>query len=83
MRAERVGIDSFQFSRHLFGLIKAAESDDTLVVQQVVQMLSQMGTKKSYPILRRLSRQKDEEISSAAKNALTTIIYREKTKKAG
>jgi hypothetical protein len=33
--------------------------------------------------LRRLSRQKDEEVSSAAKNALTTIIYREKAKKAG
>jgi hypothetical protein len=64
-------------------LIKAAESDDTLVVQQVIQMLGQMGTKKSYPILRRLSRQRDEEISSAAKNALTTIIYREKAKKAG
>jgi hypothetical protein len=64
-------------------LIKAAESDDTLVVQQVIQMLRQMGTKKSYALLRRLSRQKDEEVSSAAKNALTTIIYREKAKKAG
>jgi hypothetical protein len=62
-------------------LMKAASSDDTRVVRQVIAVLSEMGTRKSYPTLRRLMRQKDEEISNAAKNALATIVYREKAKK--
>jgi hypothetical protein len=62
-------------------LLEAAASDDTRVVGQVIAVLGQMGTKKSYPTLRKLTQEEDEEISTAAKNALAKIEYREKAAK--
>jgi hypothetical protein len=62
-------------------VLAATESDDPRRLTYTVMLLNDIGTKKSFPTLRRLVRNKDKDIAGVAQMALDSIVEREKERK--
>lgn len=60
-------------------LIKAAPSNDAKVSMAAVQLLGDVGTEKSVPLLQKASSSKNYEIKMAARDAMKRIRQRQKT----
>ena len=60
-------------------LIKAAPSDDAKVSLAAVQLLGEVGTKKSLPLLAKAGKSTNLDVRSAAKDAAKAILERSKT----
>jgi hypothetical protein len=60
-------------------LLKAAPSDNAQVSLAAVQLLGEVGTKKSLPLLAKAGKSKNQEVRAAAKDATKAILDRSKT----
>jgi HEAT repeat protein len=63
-------------------VIDAVSSKNPELSSVAIELLGRMGTKKSFPTLRKMTRSKDEETASLAKKSLTAAIDRQKAAKA-